>query len=71
VIDVALGGLNYQIEHHLFPSMPCANLPRAQPIVRDFCAERGIDYEEAGLLASYGIALRHLHTVSAPLRERR
>jgi fatty acid desaturase len=71
VIDAALGGLNYQIEHHLFPSMPCINLPRAQPIVRDFCAERGVDYEEAGLVASYRIALQHLHTASAPLRERR
>jgi fatty acid desaturase len=71
VVDVALGGLNYQIEHHLFPSMPCANLRRAQPIVRGFCAERGIEYEEAGLVASYRIALRHLHAASAPLRERR
>ena len=68
VTDVALGGLNYQIEHHLFPSMPCINLRRAQPIVRDFCAERGVDYEEAGLVASYRIALRHLHEASAPLR---
>ena len=32
----ALGGLNYQIEHHLFPSMPRSNLRRAQPIVRDY-----------------------------------
>jgi fatty acid desaturase len=71
VTDAALGGLNYQIEHHLFPSMPCANLRRAQPIVRDFCVERGIDYEVTGLIASYRIALRHLHAVSAPLRERR
>jgi len=68
LVDAALGGLNYQIEHHLFPSMPCANLRRAQPIVRDFCAERGVEYEEAGLVESYRIALRHLHTVSAPLR---
>jgi fatty acid desaturase len=68
VTDAALGGLNYQIEHHLFPSMPCANLPQAQPVVREFCSERGIDYEETGLVASYRIALRHLHVVSAPLR---
>jgi fatty acid desaturase len=68
VTDAALGGLNYQIEHHLFPSMPCASLPQAQPVVREFCAERGIDYEETGLVASYRIALRHLHVVSAPLR---
>ena len=34
LIDFMLGGLNYQIEHHLFPNMPRMNLRRAQPIVR-------------------------------------
>ncbi len=68
VTDVALGGLNYQIEHHLFPSMPCANLRAAQPIVRGFCEERGVAYEETGLVESYRIALRHLHDVGEPLR---
>jgi fatty acid desaturase len=68
VVDVALGGLNYHIEHHLFPSMPCPNLRAAQSLVRDFCTERGIDYEETGLVESYRIALRHLHDVGAPLR---
>ncbi|GAA1036714.1 acyl-CoA desaturase [Virgisporangium ochraceum] len=68
-VDVALGGLNYQIEHHLFPSMPTPNLRRAQPIVRGFCAELGVPYCETGLVASYGEALRHLHEVGAPLRQ--
>jgi fatty acid desaturase len=68
VVDVLLGGLNYQIEHHLFPSMPRANLRRAQPIVAAFCAERGIPYEQTGLFDSYRQALRHLHDVGAPLR---
>lgn len=68
ITDVALGGLNYQIEHHLFPSMPCPNLRLAQPIVKEFCAERGVSYAEAGLLESYAIALRHMHDVGAPLR---
>jgi fatty acid desaturase len=68
LVDVALGGLNYQIEHHLFPSMPTPNLRRAQPIVREYCRELGIEYHETGLIASYGLALRHLHEVSAPLR---
>jgi fatty acid desaturase len=66
--DLALGGLNYQIEHHLFPSMPRANLRRAQPIVRAFCKDLGVGYEETGLISSYGYALRHLHEVGAPLR---
>ncbi|WP_043841129.1 fatty acid desaturase family protein [Amycolatopsis taiwanensis] len=71
LVDLALGGLNYQIEHHLFPSMPSPHLRRAQPIVRDYCAEIGVPYHETGLIASYGEALRHLHQAGAPLRENR
>jgi fatty acid desaturase len=63
VVDLALGGLNYQIEHHLFPSMPRSNLRHAQPIVRAFCADRGVPYHESRLLASYAETLRHLHAV--------
>ncbi|UQU66493.1 acyl-CoA desaturase [Couchioplanes caeruleus] len=66
--DIALGGLNHQIEHHLFPAMPTPNLRRAQPIVQAYCAEIGVHYEVTGLLESYGIALRHLHEVGEPLR---
>ena len=66
--DAALGGLNYQIEHHLFPSMPRANLRRAQPVVQRFCAERGIPYLECSAYASYAAAVRHLHEVGAELR---
>ncbi|MFC5829781.1 fatty acid desaturase family protein [Nonomuraea insulae] len=68
-VNTALGGLNFQIEHHLFPSMPTANLRRAQPIVRDYCASLGVDYVECGLLESWGQALRHLHEVGRPLRQ--
>ncbi|RZU53910.1 fatty acid desaturase [Krasilnikovia cinnamomea] len=66
--DALLGGLNYQIEHHLFPAMPTPNLRRAQPIVAAYCAEIGVAYAETGLLESYRQALRHLHEVGAPLR---
>ena len=68
LLDVLYGGLNHQIEHHLFPSMPAPNLRRARPIVRAYCAEIGVPYEETGLLASYGRILRHLHAVGAGLR---
>jgi hypothetical protein len=61
--DFALGGLNYQIEHHLFPSMPRCNLPAAQRIVRAFCAARDVSYLDTGLIASYAQALRHLDRV--------
>lgn len=48
-----LGGLNYQIEHHLFPTMPRPNLARVQPIVEAFCAEHGLSYREERPIASY------------------
>jgi fatty acid desaturase len=63
-----LGGLNYQIEHHLFPNMPRPNLRRAQPLIRAFCHQHGLAYTEASLFDSYAQAIRHLHTVGAPLR---
>ena len=65
-VDLLLGGLNYQVEHHLFPSMPRPNLRHLQPLVREFCAEKGIRYVETGLLDSYRQVLRHLHDI--PIR---
>ncbi|WP_213454535.1 fatty acid desaturase family protein [Rhizomonospora bruguierae] len=64
VVDVLLGGLNYQIEHHLFPSMPRPNLRRVRPVVREYCAELGLPYTETGLLTSYRLALAHLNSVA-------
>ena len=61
--DFALGGLNYQIEHHLFPSMPRPNLRRSQAMIEGFCRQRGIPYCQSSLAGSYAQALRHLHAV--------
>ena len=61
--DLALGGLNYQIEHHLFPSMPRTNLRRSQPLIREFCQQHGLPYCQASLVGSYAQALRYLHAV--------
>ncbi|MEU5088714.1 acyl-CoA desaturase [Streptomyces sp. NPDC021356] len=66
--DWFLGGLNYQIEHHLFPSMPRPHLRLAQPLVRAHCRALGIPYAETGLVDSYRQALRHLYEVGEPLR---
>ncbi|MET9644986.1 fatty acid desaturase family protein [Streptomyces syringium] len=66
--DWFLGGLNYQIEHHLFPNMPRPHLRRAQPIVRAYCRAAGLSYAETGLVDSYRQALGHMHDVGAPLR---
>jgi fatty acid desaturase len=71
VVDFLLGGLNYQIEHHLFPNMPRVNLRHAQPLVQQFCAHNGISYSQTSALASYQQVLSHLHAIGAPLRRTR
>ncbi|MFF4324009.1 fatty acid desaturase family protein [Streptomyces sp. NPDC001568] len=70
-IDLVLGGLNYQIEHHLFPSMPSPHLRQAQAIVRSHCQELGVSYLETSLINSYRQTLAGLHHAGAPLRQAR
>jgi fatty acid desaturase len=68
--DLLYGSLNYQIEHHLFPTMPRCNIRRAHAIVRDYCAEVGVPYYETSIYRSYREILSFLHEVSAPLRQK-
>ena len=70
-VDQLLGGLNYQVEHHLFPSMPRTHLRKAQRLVQTYCAQHRIPYTETSLFASYGCALRYLHALGKPLRAAR
>ena len=57
------GGLDTQIEHHLFPTMPRANLRRARELVRPFCAEHRIAYTEQSPWHAYREVLHHLRAV--------
>jgi fatty acid desaturase len=66
VVETLLGGLNYQIEHHLFPAMPRPSLRRCRVLVRAHCARIGVRYCEKGLFSSYLEVLRHLHAVGRP-----
>jgi fatty acid desaturase len=66
--DEWYGGLNYQIEHHLFPAMPRGNLAQAQRIIRAYCQERGVSYHETSMLQSYREILSFLHEMGEPLR---
>jgi fatty acid desaturase len=52
-VTLLFGGLNYQIEHHLFPAMPRPNLARAKRIVEPFCLEIGLPYRQQHIVASY------------------
>ncbi|WP_430648018.1 fatty acid desaturase family protein [Agromyces sp. GXS1127] len=64
-----MGGLNHQVEHHLFPSMPRPHLGRAREIVREHCRSLGIPYTETTLVDSYAIVIRYLNRVGLAARD--
>ena len=68
ITDFWYGGLNYQIEHHLFPLMPRNKLGEARKIIKAFCQRHNISYHETGTFKSYREILAHLHQASAPAR---
>jgi len=70
IVDFCYAGLNYQVEHHLFPGMPRKNLKEAQRIIKAFCQEHSIAYYETTVLQSYREILLFLHQVGAPLRSK-
>jgi fatty acid desaturase len=64
-----MGGLNYQVEHHLFPSMARPHLARAREIVREHCATLDVPYTETSLLRSYAIVIEYLNRVGLAARD--
>jgi fatty acid desaturase len=64
-----MGGLNYQVEHHLFPNMPRPHLARAREIVMDQCRTVGVPYTETTLWRSYGIVIAYLNRVGLAARD--
>ncbi|MCU1597525.1 MAG: hypothetical protein QOK08_1822 [Actinomycetota bacterium] len=58
-----MGGLNYQVEHHLFPNMPRPHLKRAQAISKEYCRSHDIAYTETSIFQSYAIVIQYLNRV--------
>src|SRR5579859_4395671 len=64
-----LGGLNYQIEHHLFPSMPRPNLRRVQGLVTEFCLATDLGYCEESFAGSFRQIIHHLSEAGAAAKD--
>lgn len=69
--DLWFGGLNLQIEHHLFPAMPRENLRHAAPLVQAYCEQHKIPYVERSLLDAYREIYRVMRDVARSVREAR
>jgi fatty acid desaturase len=62
-MSIFMGGLNYQVEHHLFPSMARPHLRRAQPLIAAYCAAQGVPYTQTTLWQAYRSVISYLNTV--------
>jgi len=68
--DWFCGGLQYQVEHHLFPSLPRHHLGTVHKLVVAFCKENGVGYHEADMIKGNIEVLSHLEKVTGQfLRE--
>jgi hypothetical protein len=63
-VDWFCGGLQYQVDHHLFPGLPRHNLKKTHALVKSFCKEWGVQYHEADMVDGTVEVLRHLSKVS-------
>ncbi len=68
-MSVLMGGLNYQVEHHLFPSMPRPHLRAARAMVREHCRSLDVPYTETSLASAYRSVLAHLDRVGLHARD--
>ena len=59
------GGLNYQIEHHLFPTLPRHNLGKVQQKVQELCEKHGLHYENCGMAVGTVRVLQRLADVAS------
>ncbi|MDI6023294.1 acyl-CoA desaturase [Leucobacter sp. UT-8R-CII-1-4] len=66
---IMMGGLNYQVEHHLFPSMARPYLAKTRVIVKEYCESLGVPYTETSLLRSYAIVIEYLNRVGLASRD--
>lgn len=63
-VDWFCGGLQYQVEHHLFPTIPRHNLAKCHKLVDSFCKKWDVSYHEADMIDGNMEVLKHLASVS-------
>lgn len=63
-MDWFTGGLNYQIDHHLFPMIPRHNLHKINVLIKSLCKEFDIPFHETGFWEGIYEVVDHLGAIS-------
>ncbi|KAJ3115603.1 hypothetical protein HDU96_000360 [Phlyctochytrium bullatum] len=64
LVDWFTGGLNFQIEHHLFPALPRHQFHRVQPLVESLCKKHGIPYHRTSFWVGLSEVIARLSSIS-------
>jgi len=64
-VDWFCGGLQYQVDHHLFPTIPRNNLKKAHDLIHSFCKEWDVKYHETDMYVGTLEVMRCLDNVAA------
>jgi fatty acid desaturase len=68
LFHIMTGNLSHQIEHHLFPDLPCNRYGEIAPKVRALCEKYGVHYETGSLSRQYGSMWKRIFRLSLPPR---
>jgi NADPH-dependent stearoyl-CoA 9-desaturase len=66
LFHVATGHLGYQVEHHLFPDLPCNRYAEIAPLVKDVCERHGLPYNSGPFLRQLGMVQRTILRLAWP-----
>lgn len=64
ILNFITGRLNYQIEHHIFPTISRKHMQKTKMIIKDFCQEKGIPYKDDSLLTAWREVFHYISNVS-------
>ncbi|KAJ2843423.1 hypothetical protein J3B02_005270, partial [Coemansia erecta] len=67
-LDWFHGGLQYQIEHHLFPRLPRHKLRLVQPLVKDLCRKHGMEFKQFSFVDGNIYTLQWLGEVASHVK---
>jgi fatty acid desaturase len=65
VVNWLMGYLNFQIEHHLFPSMPQYRHPLISHRVKALFEKHGLEYDRRGYFEAFAATFRNIHNVGS------
>ncbi|KAA8521273.1 hypothetical protein F0562_011981 [Nyssa sinensis] len=63
------GGLQFQVEHHLFPRLPRCHLRKISPFVKELCKKHNLPYNIASFWKANALTLRTLRTAALQARD--